>query len=164
VLFSCCVCRILRNECIHTHKVRNQRCNLNSILLSGLAECLRQEMILFGIDVHCVFPGSILSPGYANEQRTKPSLTCEIEGDETMTPNAVAKETLARIALGHVFIVCEPIGELLLAANLGFLPVNNQLVHVVALAVSVIVCPILRIFYDGKVRRDRGKQLSKKTE
>jgi 3-dehydrosphinganine reductase len=121
-------------------------------------------MILYGIDVHCVFPGSILSPGYTNELKTKPALTCEIEGEDTMTPEAVAKETISRIGKGHIFIVCEPIGELLLAANLGFLPVNNQLVHVIALAVSVVVCPILRFFFDGKVRRDRGKHSSKKVE
>lgn len=133
-------------------------------LFIGLAECLRQEMILYGIDVHCVFPGSILSPGYANELKTKPALTCEIEGDDTMTPDAVARETIARIGKGQVFIVCEPIGELLLAANLGFLPVNNQIVHVVALAVSIVVCPILRMFFDGKVRRDRDKVSGKKED
>lgn len=35
--------------------------------LRGLAEAMRQEMLLYGIDVHCMFPGSILTPGFVEE-------------------------------------------------------------------------------------------------
>lgn len=127
--------------------------------VTGLAECLRQEMILHGIDVHCVLPGSIQSPGLEKENMTKPSLTREIEGDDAMSPEAVAKGTLEGILKRQTFIVLEPIGELLLATNTGFLPVNNYIVHVLCLALSVVLCPILRAYFDWKVRSSRSKVL-----
>jgi hypothetical protein len=79
VFFTCCVCGFLGDECIYAYKVCYKGyLHLHSILFLGLPECLRQEMILYGIDVQCVFPGSILSPRSTNKLKNKPALTCEI--------------------------------------------------------------------------------------
>lgn len=47
---------------------------------SGLADSLRSELLLYDISVHAYFPGTILSPGLAEENKTKPKVTQEIEG------------------------------------------------------------------------------------
>jgi len=62
---------------------------------AGLAEALRNELLLYGISVHLFLPATILSPGFENEQRLKPALTKKIEGpDEGLSPDAVAKELI----------------------------------------------------------------------
>lgn len=63
----------------------------NSILLSGLAETLQSEFVLYGIDIHICFPGTIFTPGYEEENRTKPKITLKIEEtDGGMSPEGVA--------------------------------------------------------------------------
>ena len=61
----------------------------------GLAETLQSEFILYGIDVHICFPGTIYTPGYEEENKTKPKITLKIEEtDGGATPDAVAKGLL----------------------------------------------------------------------
>ncbi|CAD6569950.1 MAG: 3-dehydrosphinganine reductase [Cyphobasidiales sp. Tagirdzhanova-0007] len=63
--------------------------------LRGLADTLRNEFLLFGITIHCYFPATILSPGYEEEEKTKPALTKKIEGpDEGQTPEQCASKLL----------------------------------------------------------------------
>lgn len=59
---------------------------------SGLAETLRQEMLLYSVDVHIYFPATIYSPGYVEENQTKPPLLLELEGsDEGLSPEKAAE-------------------------------------------------------------------------
>jgi len=56
-------------------------------LCAGLAETLHSELLLYGIDVHIYYPNTIYSPGYEEENKTKPDITKAIEeGDEGVTP------------------------------------------------------------------------------
>ena len=48
----------------------------------GLAETLRSELLLYGIDVHIFLPPTMFSPGYEVEMRTKPEITKRIEEDD----------------------------------------------------------------------------------
>ena len=51
--------------------------------------------MLYGIDVHVFFPGTIFSPGLLTENRTKPKVTLKIEErDEGMSPERWADELL----------------------------------------------------------------------
>ena len=52
--------------------------------LRGLAECLRNEFLLYDIGVSIFYASSMDSPGYAIEELTKPSLTRQIEGTATL--------------------------------------------------------------------------------
>jgi 3-dehydrosphinganine reductase len=64
-------------------------------LLAGLAETLRSEMLLYGIDIHILFPGTIYSPGYTEENKTKPKITLKIEEtDEGGQPEYIARALL----------------------------------------------------------------------
>ncbi len=63
--------------------------------LRGLAETLHSEFMLYGIDVHIAFPGTIHSPGLEEENMCKPKITLKIEEtDEGATPDVVAKAIL----------------------------------------------------------------------
>jgi 3-dehydrosphinganine reductase len=64
--------------------------------ITGLAECLRSEFQLYGLSIHAYFPGTILSPGYIEENKTKPDITKKIEGGESdgLTPEQCARGLL----------------------------------------------------------------------
>ena len=63
---------------------------------AGLAECLRSEFQLYDISIHAYFPGTILSPGYEEENKTKPAVTKKLEGGDTdgQTPEQCARGLL----------------------------------------------------------------------
>ena len=59
--------------------------------IRGLAEALQSEFLLYGIDVHISFPGTIFSPGLIEENKVKPKVTLKIEeADEGLHPDHVA--------------------------------------------------------------------------
>lgn len=99
--------------------------------IRGLAESLRSEMLLYGISVHCYFPGTILSPGYEVENRTKPELTKKLEGppEDGMTPEQCARGLLKGVQRGHFFITTDILTELFRAntGTGGSVPGNNWL-------------------------------------
>jgi 3-dehydrosphinganine reductase len=75
----------------------------------GLAEALRQELMPYGIHTHIMFPGTILTPGYEEENKMKPAITKEIEGvDEGQTPEAVSRALLRGLSFPRCFnfIIC----------------------------------------------------------
>lgn len=58
----------------------------------GLAETLRQELLLYSIDVQIYMPVTMYTPGYEEENKTKPQLTLKIEeSDEGLTPEKAAE-------------------------------------------------------------------------
>lgn len=64
--------------------------------LRGLAECLRQELLPYGIGVSIYFVSTIKTPGYERENLTKPAITKLIEdGDcSDQSPEARASTLL----------------------------------------------------------------------
>jgi 3-dehydrosphinganine reductase len=63
--------------------------------LAGLAEALRSELLLYSIDVHCYFPGTMFTPGYITENKTKPKITLKIEEtDDGLQPDVAAARML----------------------------------------------------------------------
>jgi 3-dehydrosphinganine reductase len=67
---------------------------LNAVL-AGLAETLRSELLLYSIDVHIFFPGTMYTPGYVEENKTKPKITLKIEEtDKGLEPDAAAEALL----------------------------------------------------------------------
>lgn len=62
---------------------------------TGLAETLRSELLLYSIDIHIMFPGTIHSPGLVEENKSKPKITLKIEeSDEGLQPASVAEGLL----------------------------------------------------------------------
>jgi 3-dehydrosphinganine reductase len=79
-----------------------------------LADTLREECILYDIDIHCSFPAGILSPGFEIEEKTKPEITKKMEGSAgAETPENVARWIIERLERGHHMITYEFVGTML---------------------------------------------------
>lgn len=46
--------------------------------------------MLYGIDVHIFFPGTMFTPGYEEENKTKPQIVKTIEGTDGLTAEQAA--------------------------------------------------------------------------
>jgi 3-dehydrosphinganine reductase len=57
-----------------------------------LADTLHSELMLYGIDVHIYFPATMYTPGFDEENVTKPEIVRKIEStDEGVTPEQAAQ-------------------------------------------------------------------------
>ncbi|KAJ7781176.1 oxidoreductase [Mycena metata] len=94
--------------------------------LRGLAETLRSELLLYDIGVHIFFPATIYSPGYTEENKTKPKITLKIEeSDDGMQPEKVAEALLSGVESNYFHISGDLVGNLLRASTRGATPHNN---------------------------------------
>ncbi|KAJ7368365.1 oxidoreductase [Mycena albidolilacea] len=95
--------------------------------LRGLAETLRSELILYNIGVHIFFPGTIYSPGYVEENKTKPKITLKIEeSDEGMQPELVAEALLRGVQNDNFHISADLLGNIFRASTRGATPHNTS--------------------------------------
>lgn len=119
--------------------------------MRALADTLKQEVEVYNgarrnesnaapaadVDVHIVFPMGILSPGFENEQKIKPSLTKELEeADKPQTPEEVAKAALKGLEKGHYMISTLFVGAMAKAGAMGSSPRNNIVCDTIASWVS----------------------------
>ncbi|KAI5777649.1 hypothetical protein EDC01DRAFT_623705 [Geopyxis carbonaria] len=94
--------------------------------IRSLADGLRQECLLYDIAVHCCFPATIYSPGFENEQKTKPELTKILEGsDDGQTPEKVAEVCVKKLERGQFLVVTTFLGEAMRGATWGGSPRGN---------------------------------------
>lgn len=70
------------------------------LLIVGLADSLRNELLMYGMDVHIFLPATIFSPGFETENKTKPALTLEIEG----AVDGVTSEKAAELLLLGILV------------------------------------------------------------
>ena len=74
--------------------------------LFGLAETLRHELKPRGIDVSILFPPDTNTPGFEQENRSKPPETAKLsEAGKLMTPDQVAEVFLAGLSKGQFEIL-----------------------------------------------------------
>lgn len=122
--------------------------------IRSLADGLRQECILYNIDVHCCFPGTIYSPGFEIEQQTKPELTKILEGsDEGQTPDKVAEVCVARLEKGQSLVVTSLLGEAMRAASWGGSPRGSWWWDTIMAWVCACVWLVVGRVMDGDVRK-----------
>ncbi|KAI9104483.1 oxidoreductase, partial [Phlyctochytrium arcticum] len=120
--------------------------------LRGLAECLRQEMLMYGVKVHVFYPGTIFSPGYEEEQKVKPNLTKSIEeGDGGVTCEKAAEILVRGIKKEKFGITCDFKGELIRSINNGIPPTNSFFGDRVLAAIAWIALPIWRKGVDNNI-------------
>lgn len=121
--------------------------------IRGLADTLRQECLMYDIDVHCVFPATIYSPGFENEQKLKPAITKILEeGDGGQTPDQVAIAALAGLDRGHALINTEMLGPIMRCNMKGPSPKNGLLDLFHGLAASIIF-PFVFFDWEQKVKK-----------
>ncbi|KAG0346763.1 3-dehydrosphinganine reductase [Podila humilis] len=93
--------------------------------LRGLAEGLRNEFLMYGIQMHIYYPGTMFTPGYENENLTKPLVTRELEGSSGLTPEEAAKGLIKGLCKGHFAITTDFDTNFLRVAGKGVSPSNN---------------------------------------
>ena len=78
-----------------------------------LADTLREECLLYDIDVHCTFPANFLSPGFQEEGKTKPEITRIFEDTAGVeTAETVSRRIITRLERGHKHITYEFVGSM----------------------------------------------------
>ncbi|CAG8713058.1 17015_t:CDS:10 [Gigaspora margarita] len=124
--------------------------------LRGLAECLRHELILYDISVHCYFAGTIDTPSYKEEEKIKPKITKDIEGHNALTPKDAAKALYKGICKGNFFITSDIIGDAMRASALGISPSNNAFFDGLLCGITWLVSRPARWYFDKMVRDSKA--------
>ncbi|KAG0217443.1 hypothetical protein B0O80DRAFT_430582 [Mortierella sp. GBAus27b] len=100
--------------------------------LRGLADCLRNEVLMYqdkktgkGIGIHIYYAGTMFSPGYENENMTKPLVTREIEGSSGLTSEQAAKSMFGGLTKGHYAVCTDFDTNFLRVASRGVSPMSN---------------------------------------
>ncbi|KXT06499.1 hypothetical protein AC578_6074 [Pseudocercospora eumusae] len=114
--------------------------------MRSLADTLRSEVNLYNgarrkdpingpaadIQIHCVCPGTILSPGHENEQKSKHEVTKILEaGDPAQSEDEVAKAAISALESGGYLITTQYLGHAMRASALAGSPRNNWFVDTV---------------------------------
>jgi 3-dehydrosphinganine reductase len=134
--------------------------------MRNLADALRSEVNLYrgarqrdpsagpptDIEIHCVCPGTILSPGYEQENKTKHPITVLLEGDDPkQTEDEVAQSSIKSLEKGHYLIATHMLGELMKGAALQGSLRNNWLTDTLMSFVASIAWLFVRPDLDSKV-------------
>ncbi|ORX45532.1 NAD(P)-binding protein [Hesseltinella vesiculosa] len=127
--------------------------------IRGLADTLRNELKQYDIDVHIFFPGGILSPGFDQENLTKPEVTKEIEGtNEPQTPEECAKSLIHGLRSGNYMIMVDIVSEILRATTRGVTPANNFFLDTLLALVGQIIASGYALYMDWLVKSLKTKQ------
>lgn len=126
--------------------------------MRALADGLRQECLLYDIDVHCCFPATIMTPGFAEEQKTKPELTKILEGaDEGQTADAVADICLRKLQRGQALVTTSLMGSAMRGVAWGGSPRGNVLVDTLFSWLLAVVWVVVGWAMDRDVRKYRRR-------
>ncbi|EIM88327.1 oxidoreductase [Stereum hirsutum FP-91666 SS1] len=127
--------------------------------IRGLADTLRQEMLLYAVDVHIYFPATIHSPGYVEENRTKPPLLLELEAaDEGLSPEKAAEGLYGGLQRGDFHITDSLVTHLFRTNTRGCTPYNsNMLKEFIFGLIGWIGLPLWRRGVDKAVIAHREK-------
>jgi len=95
--------------------------------LRGLAETLRQELLLYSIDVQIYMPVTMYTPGYEEENKTKPQLTLKIEeSDGGLTPEKAAEGLYEGVRKGDFHITDTFISDVFRSSTRGATPFGSN--------------------------------------
>eukprot|EP00834_Sanchytrium_tribonematis_P007648 NODE_725_length_4426_cov_0.934597.p1 type:complete len:318 gc:universal NODE_725_length_4426_cov_0.934597:1205-2158(+) len=131
--------------------------------LRGLAETLRNEFLKDNIDVHIYLPGSIDTPGFVEEQKTKPEVSKFIEGQtKPENPDTLAKKLIRGLELNYFAITTDFVTEMVYVAGRGVAPVRNVVNDLFSLLLAIPFSIAMRFFIDFSVLSHYKK--SKKQE
>jgi len=92
----------------------------------GLADTLHSEMMLYEVDVHIFFPPTMFTPGFDEENKTKPDIVKKIESaDEGLTADQAALALFKGVESGHIHITGDMITNLFRVSTRGATPKHN---------------------------------------
>eukprot|EP00762_Andalucia_godoyi_P001584 ANDGO_00167.mRNA.1 3-ketodihydrosphingosine reductase len=127
----------------------------------GLAEVLRNELKPNNVQVSIVYPPDTDTPGYHQENKTKPEECAEISswGGKPLDPEYVAKSIVDQLALSTYHISADPGTRLAIAITAGSTPRPSLLSDIVLAPVGVIVGRVFRFLIDNVItKRHRARE------
>ncbi|PPQ72501.1 hypothetical protein CVT26_003591 [Gymnopilus dilepis] len=131
-----------------------------------LADTLHSELMLYGIDVHIYFPATMYTPGFDQENQTKPEIVRRIEStDEGQTPDQAAQALYNGVVDGHAHITGDLLTALFSASTRGAVRRNNLFLDGLYDFIAYIGTPIWRSSVDRQVvahRQEHHQYLSDK--
>jgi 3-dehydrosphinganine reductase len=96
--------------------------------IRGLAETLRQELLLYSIDVHIYMPVTMFTPGYEEENKTKPDLVLKIEeSDGGLTAEKAAEGLYQGVRKGDFHITDTFIADVFRTNTRGTSPFGSNI-------------------------------------
>lgn len=134
--------------------------------MRSLADSLRSELYLYrgaqkhdtshappvDIKIHCVCPGTILTPGLEEENKTKHPVTKILEeSDPKQTEDQVAEASIKALENGNFLIATQWLGALMRAASLQGSQRNSWLTDTILSFVASIVWLFVGPDLDAKV-------------
>ncbi|KIM37795.1 hypothetical protein M413DRAFT_448300 [Hebeloma cylindrosporum] len=133
--------------------------------LRGLADTLHSELLLYSIDVHIYFPATMYTPGFDEENKTKPEIVRKIESaDEGVTADQAAQALYKGVESGRAHITGDLITSLFSASTRGATYRHNWLLEGLFDMVAFIAIPIWRSSVDKQVvaHREEHRQYLEK--
>jgi len=106
----------------------------------------------FDVNIHAVFPGSILSPGYDNENKTKPPVTFELESsDPKQTETEAATAAIKGLEAGNFMTPTNWLVHLMRWGTMSGSQRNNIVVDTVMAWIATIIWLVMVPDLNGKV-------------
>ncbi len=106
---------------------------------------------MYGFKSHVVYPQKIISPGFAETNKTKPQITSDLEAvDKGQTPEALALRVISELEHGRFTINAGMLARLLSAAMLGPSPLESILDLPLGF-MTLLAWPFIRRNQDAKV-------------
>lgn len=129
----------------------------SKLAIRGLAEGLTREVMLYpqNVKVHLVCPGTILSPGFEQEELVKPDITKQLEkSDPKQTPDEVAEQSIRGLEKGEFLVTVNLLNWAMRLGSLGSTIRNNVIVDgLVACIMMFIVWPIVNMDTHGQIKK-----------
>ncbi|MCJ1387109.1 hypothetical protein MMC17_010238 [Xylographa soralifera] len=128
--------------------------------LRSLSDSLSMEMQLYAsadfppVRIHTIFPGTIFTESYVEENKIKPAITKKLEEDDGgQTPDQVAEKSIQALEKGEELIATAWLGRALMCGVLGGSTRNGWPIIDTALSwVMSILMIFVRRDMDSKVR------------
>lgn len=123
--------------------------------IRALSDALAQEVKLYtpDIKIHTIFPGTIVTAGYEEEEKTKPEITKILEKDDPkQSPEAVAARSVEGLEAGEYFVTVNWLGSLMRGCMWGGSTRGNWVLDTLMMWAASIVWFFVYPDLNGKVK------------
>ncbi|KAI0307276.1 oxidoreductase [Multifurca ochricompacta] len=129
--------------------------------IRGLAETLRQELLLYSVEVQIYLPVTMYSPGYEEENKSKPELVLKIEeSDSGLTPEKAAEGLYEGMQRGDFHITDTLIANVFRTSTRGASPFGSSVLKDLLFSlIGTIALPFWRKDVDRQVVGHRKAHL-----
>lgn len=122
----------------------------------AFADVLRNELLRYKIGVSVFHPSNIDSPGFEQENRTKPASTRAIEGTAALISPAAAAALLDRgLQAGQFHITTELMTELIRIGVTGISQCNNLFLEALLAPLMPFISAIVLIINDSEAAKEK---------